>query len=57
MTTLIEADIEQAARDWLEGLSWRVAYKPETSPDAPGAERDYGMLCSLGSLLASRGQT
>ena len=32
MTTLIEADVERAARDWLEGLDWQVAHKPGTLP-------------------------
>ena len=39
MTTLIEADVEQAARDWLESLDWRVAHRQDTSPGAPVAER------------------
>ena len=37
MTTLIEADVEQAARDRMKGLDWQVAHRQETSPDAPAA--------------------
>ena len=43
MTTLTEADVEQAALDWLAGLGWRVAHGPDIAPGSPGAERDdYG---------------
>ena len=43
MTTITEADVEQAAMDWLEGLGWRVAHGPDIAPDTPDAERpDYG---------------
>ena len=43
MTTLTEADVEQAALDWLSGLGWRVAHGPDIAPGSPGAERDdYG---------------
>ena len=56
MTTRIEADVEQAVRDRLEGLDWRVVPRQEPSPDAPAAGRVYGMPCTLGSLSASRGQ-
>ena len=45
MTTLTEADVEQAALDWLAGLGWRVAHGPDIAPDAPGSERaDYGQV-------------
>ena len=47
MTTRSVADVEQAARDRLEGLDWRVAHRQKTSPDAPTAERAYGMPCTL----------
>ena len=40
MTTLTEADIEQAALSWLSSLGWQVAYGPEIAPDTPSAERD-----------------
>ena len=56
MTTRIEADVEQAVRDRLEGLDWRVVPRQEPSPDAPAAGRVYGMPSTLGSLSASRGQ-
>ena len=45
MTTIIEADVEQAARDWLASLGWQVAHGPDIAPDAPNAERDdYGQV-------------
>ncbi len=45
MTTLTEADVEQAALAWLEGLGWRVAHGPDIAPGAPNAERaDYGQV-------------
>ena len=40
MTTLTEADVEQAALDWLVALGWSVAHGSDIAPDAPGAERD-----------------
>ena len=39
MTTLTEAEIEQAALDWLSGLGWQTAYGPDIAPDTPDAER------------------
>ena len=39
MTTLTEADVEQAALDWLQAAGWRVRYGPEIAPDTPDAER------------------
>ena len=45
MTTITEADVEQAALDWLSGLGWQVAHGPDIAPDTPGAERsDYGQV-------------
>ena len=45
MTTITEADVEQAALAWLSGLGWGVAHGPDIAPDAPGAERtDYGQV-------------
>ena len=45
MTTLTEADVEQAALDWLSGLGWGVAHGPDIAPDTPDAERDdYGQV-------------
>ena len=45
MTTLSEADIEQVALDWLQGLGWGVAHGPDIAPDTPTAERsDYGQV-------------
>ena len=45
MTTLTEADVEQAALDWLATLGWQVAHGPDIAPDTPAAERnDYGQV-------------
>ena len=45
MTTITEADVEQAALAWLSGLGWQVAHGPDIAPDTPGAERDdYGQV-------------
>ena len=51
MTTLTEADVEQAALDWLATVGWQAAHGPDIAPDTPGAERDgYGQV-PLGSRL------
>ena len=39
MTTLTEAEIEQAALDWLSSQGWQTAYGPDIAPDTPDAER------------------
>ena len=45
MTALTEADVEQAALEWLANLDWRVAHGPDIAPDTPAAERnDYGRV-------------
>ena len=45
MTTITEADVEQAALDWLAGVGWGVAHGLDIAPDALGAERaDYGQV-------------
>ena len=45
MTTLTEADVEQAAVEWLAGLGWQAAHGPDIAPDMPRAERsDYGQV-------------
>ena len=45
MTTLTEADVEQAALAWLSTLGWQVAHGPDIAPDTPSAERDdYGQV-------------
>ena len=45
MTTITEADVEEAALSWLEGLGWQVAHGPDIAPDTPNAERnDYGQV-------------
>ena len=40
MTTITEADVEQAALDWLSGLVWQVAHRPDIAPATPSAERN-----------------
>ncbi len=43
MTTLTEADVEQAALDWLAAQGWGVARGADIAPGTPAAERDdYG---------------
>ncbi len=43
MTTITEADVEQAALEWLFALGWQVAPGADIAPDTPGAERGgYG---------------
>ena len=45
MTTITEADVEQAALAWLSDLGWQIAHGPDIAPDAPNAERDdYGQV-------------
>ena len=45
MTTLTEAEVEQAALDWLPVLGWQVAHGPDIAPGTPNAERDdYGQV-------------
>ena len=42
MTTITEADVEQAALHWLAGVGWQTVHGPDIAPDTPGAERgDY----------------
>ncbi len=51
MTTLTEADVEQAALDWLAGLGWSVARGPDIGPDAMQPERaGYGAVVLEGRL-------
>ncbi len=58
MTTITEADVEQAALDWLAGVGWGVAHGLDIAPDAPNAERaDYGQVVlerRLRDALATR---
>ena len=45
MTTLTEADVEQAAQAWLADLGWGVAHGPDIAPGTPNAERsDYDQV-------------
>ena len=49
MTTITEADVEQAALDWLAALGWGVAHGPDIAPGTPNAERDdYGQAVLAG---------
>ncbi len=38
-TTLTEADVEDAALDWLKDLGWQTAHGPDIAPGAPNSER------------------
>ena len=45
MATLTEADVEEAALEWLGALGWQTAHGPDIGPGAPGEERaDYGAV-------------
>ena len=45
MTTLTEADVEEAALEWLTALGWQSAHGPDIAPGAPGEERaGYGAV-------------
>ena len=45
MTTITEADVEEAALAWLADLGWGVAHGPDIAPETPNAERDdYGQV-------------
>ena len=45
MTTITEADVEQAGLAWLAGIGWRTAHGPDIAPDTPTAQRaDYGQV-------------
>ena len=45
MTTITEADVEEAALAWLADLGWMVAHGPDIAPDSLNSERDdYGQV-------------
>ena len=45
MTAVTEADVEDAALEWLGDLGWQTAHGPDIAPGAPGEERaDYGAV-------------
>ena len=45
MTTINEADVEQAGLAWLAGAGWCVAHGLDIAPDTRNAERaDYGQV-------------
>ncbi|MDE2837966.1 MAG: type I restriction endonuclease subunit R [Chloroflexota bacterium] len=51
MTTVSEADVEEAALAWLRGLAWLTTYGPDIGPDGAASERsDYGEVV-LGQRL------
>ena len=60
MTTLSEADVEDAVLEWLGDLGWQTAHGPDIGPGASGEERaDYGAvavewLAALGWQTAGR---
>ena len=49
MTTLTEADVEDAALEWLAALGWQTAHGPDIGPGAPAEER-----ASYGSVVLER---
>ena len=51
MSTITEADVEQAALNWLSTLAWQVARGPDIAPDTPNPQRDdYGEVVLGGRL-------
>ena len=45
MSTIAEAEVEQAAITWLKELGWSAIYGPDMVPDTDGSERaDYGQV-------------
>ena len=40
LTTITEADVEQAGLAWLAGIDWRIAHGPDI---ASGAEQGNGL--------------
>lgn len=40
MSGVSEANVEEAALDWLRDVGWAVAYGPDIAPDAVATERD-----------------
>ena len=40
MTTITEADVEQAALAWLSGLGWQTAHGPDIHPDTPKEDKN-----------------
>ena len=45
MTTLTEADVEEATLEWLAAQGWQTAYGPDIGPGGPAEERaDYGVV-------------
>ena len=45
MTTLTEADVEEAALEWLADLGWQTAYGPDVGPGGASEERaDYAAV-------------
>ena len=45
MTALAEADVEDAALEWLTTLGWQAAHGPDIGPGGTSEERpDYGAV-------------
>ena len=51
MTAFAEAEVEQAALDWLSALRWSVAHGSAIAPDTPDPERDDFGQVVLGHRL------
>ena len=49
MTTLIEANVEAVALDWLAGVGWHVAYGPDIAPDTPNPSASTTVTSSWSS--------
>ena len=44
-STITEAEVEEAALNWLADLGRQVAYGPQIAPDTPNTKReDYGKV-------------
>lgn len=55
MTTITEAEVEQATLNWLAGLGWQVAYGPDIASETPDAEQGDCMLPKLTSERSAFG--
>ena len=50
MITITEADVEQAALDWLSTLGWQVTHDPDIASDTERG--DFGTRCCLDWLVS-----
>lgn len=45
ISSFTESVVEDAALEWLSGISWSVFHSPDIAPDMLGAERtDFGQV-------------